>query len=201
MSGARIDGDAAVVAAIHRLHAERGSPLLVALDGRSGAGKSTVAARLAGQVDGVVIEGDDFYAGGADAEWAARTAAAKVAGCIDWRRLRTEALEPLLAGRPADYRPFDFATGTGLAAHTIRREPAPLILLDGVYSGRPELADLVDLAVLVELPDNLARRRRLVAREGPLFMTAWHALWDEAEDYYFTHIRPPATFDLVVTSV
>ena len=147
-----------------------------------------------------MVESDDFYSGGSDAEWAQRTTEEKVDECIDWRRLKAEAIDPLLAGRTVTWHPFDFKTGTGLAANTITREPAHVIILDGVYSARPELRELIDLAVLVDVPDDFARRQRLILREGQTFMDAWHALWDVAEDYYFTHIRPPSSFDLVVTS-
>ncbi len=186
-------------AVIHRRLAGRAVPLLVALDGRSGAGKSTVARWLAAELGATVVEGDDFYAGGTDAEWDARSPAEKAAQVVDWRRLRTEALAPLLAGRSAAWHPFDFAAGVGLADQTVTRPPAPLIVLDGVYSGRPKLADLVDLAILVELADDV-RRKRLVAREGRAYMTAWHRRWDAAEDYYFTHVRPRASFDLILSA-
>jgi para-aminobenzoate synthetase len=73
-----------------------------------------------------------------------------------------------------------------------------VVVLDGVYSARPELRHLVDLAVLVELADDRLRRRRLVAREGDAFMAAWHALWDPAEDHYFARVCPPESFDLIV---
>jgi uridine kinase len=195
-----ISNDDAIVAEIRRLVAGRRTPLLVAVDGRSGAGKSTLAARLAARVGGAVVEGDDFYAGGTDAEWAQRSAEAKVDACIDWRRLKAEALEPLLAGRTAIWHPFNFASGVGLAAHTVSRAPAAVIILDGVYSARPELQDLVGLAVLVDLSEDRVRRQRLEAREGKTFMDAWHALWDQAEDYYFSRVRPPTSFDLVVTA-
>ena len=181
--------------------AGRVAPLLVALDGRSGTGKSTLAALLAGQLDATVVDGDDFYPGGTDAEWDARSPAEKAALVIDWRRLRAEALAPLLAGRPAAWHPFDFQAGHGLAAHIVTRDPARVIVLDGVYSARPELADLIDLAILVEAADDTVRRQRLLAREGAPFMDAWHRRWDVAEDYYFTHVRPRSSFDLVITSV
>lgn len=29
-------------------------------------------------------------------------------------------------------------------------------------------------------------------------MQRWHQLWDAAEDYYFTHIRPRSSFDLLL---
>jgi uridine kinase len=190
----------AIISEIRRCLTGRTRPLLVAIDGRSGVGKSTLAAVIAVRTDATVIEGDDFYAGGSDAEWAARSAGEKVAGCIDWRRLRTEALEPLLADRVATWRPFDFAAGTGLAGQPVIRAPATVVILDGIYSARPELADLVDLAVLVEAEDDRVRRQRLIEREGSAFMDAWHALWDDAEDLYFTRIRPADTFDLIISS-
>jgi uridine kinase len=190
----------AIVDAIQRLLADRRPPILVAFDGRSGTGKSTLASRVAARIGGTVVESDDFYSGGADAVWEQRSVEEKVRDCIDWRRLKTEALDPLLAGRSATWHPFNFETGIGLAAHTVSREPADVIILDGVYSARPELREIVDLTVLVDVPDDLARRHRLVEREGQTFMDSWHALWDGAENYYFSQIRPPSSFDLVVTS-
>lgn len=186
-------------AAIEGHTATRAAPLVVALDGRSGTGKSTLAQQLARAVDAVVINADDFYAGGTAEEWLARTPQQRAAGVIDWHRLSEEVIEPLRACRSARYHPFDFNHGVGLARHVITCSPSPVVILDGAYSGRPELADLVELAVLVELPDGL-RRRWLIAREGAAFMNAWHPLWDAAEDYYFAHICPPSRYDLVLTA-
>jgi uridine kinase len=81
----------------------------------------------------------------------------------------------------------------------IQREPAALIILDGAYSCRPELADLVDFSVLIEMSDDKLRRRRLLAREGHDFMTTWHKRWDAAEDHYFTQVVPRSMFDLIIT--
>jgi len=113
--------------------------------------------------------------------------------------LNYEAVEPLRDGQIAHYRPSDFINGAGLASHVVIRNPKPVIILDGVYSGRPALADAVDIAVLVELPDEL-RRSQLIAREGLAFMKGWHPIWDVAEDYYFAHVCPPSRYDFTITS-
>lgn len=81
----------------------------------------------------------------------------------------------------------------------IQRNPASVIILDGAYSCRPELADIVDFSVLIEMSDDKLRRRRLLAREGHDFMTAWHKRWDAAEDHYFTQVAHCSMFDLVIT--
>lgn len=193
-----------IVDTVHRVLREHGSPMLVAIDGRSGAGKSTVAAILAAATHATVVPSDDFFAAEiTTAQWEARTASERARDAIDWRRLREEALEPLLAGRSATWHPFDFAAGPrpdgtyAMSPELVRREPAPVIILDGAYSTRPELADLTSLTILVEMPPAV-RLKRLAGREAPDFLASWHARWDVAEDFYFAHVRPPSAFDLVV---
>ena len=108
-------------------------------------------------------------------------------------------LEPLLAGRQARWRTFAWERGEGLSDHTIVCDPTPVIVLDGAYSTRPELADLIDVAVLLTLRDE-TRRMRLLAREDEAYMSRWHQLWDTAEDHYFGSIRPPEAFDVVLST-
>ena len=79
----------------------------------------------------------------------------------------------------------------------VTAQPTSVIILDGVYSARTELVDIVDLAVLVEAPESV-RQRRLVAQEGREFITRWHELWDGPENLYFGELHPPAVFDIVV---
>jgi uridine kinase len=173
------------------------SPVVVALDGRSGTGKSTLAEWMAGQLGGVRVDQDDFYAGGDIDDWRRLTAREKADRVIDWRRFRDEVLLPLRGGRGASWRPFNWDTMTGLSSKTISVPAANIVILDGAYSARPELAGLVDLSILVTLPDHV-RRERLRQREGEEFVSEWHPIWDEAEDYYFGTVRPAEAFELVI---
>ena len=43
------------------------------------------------------------------------------------------------------------------------------------------------------------RRERLVDREVGDFLAASHERWDVAEEWYVTRVRPPSSFDLVVS--
>lgn len=169
-------------------------PFILALDGRSGAGKSTLARSLADRMDAGVIEGDDFYAGGT----ALRTDSAetRVAACIDRTRQRP-VLAALRAGREAVWRAFDWDAFDGrLRDVPVVMTPKPVVIIEGVYAGRPELADLLDLKVLVHVEDAL-RKARLLAREGGI--GPWERQWHEAEDHYFGRIMPPDLFDLILS--
>lgn len=193
-----------IVAEVRWLLAVRGVPIVVALDGGSGAGKSALAVTVAHQLGAALVQTDDFFAAEiTDAEWDAWPPETRAARAIDWRRLRAEALEPLRAGRPARWRAFDFVAGPrsdGTYASRpddVAREAAPVVVLDGTYSTRPELADLINLAVLIDVPAGV-RHARLGAREEGGFLKRWHERWDSAEQDYLTRVRPVSSFDLVV---
>lgn len=184
-----------VTAEINLRMKEKSTPLLVAIDGGTGAGKSTLALLLAAEVPAVIVQGDDFCQ--TEIDWSHMSAREKAAHCIDWQRARHEALEPLLAGRTATWHPFNFATGIGLADYVVIRKSAPVIILDGAYSSNPALVDLLSLTILVDTPTKV-RHARHNDREGH-DDSSWHKLWDEAEHFYFTQVRPPSSFDLVVS--
>ncbi len=169
------------------------SAFVVAIDGRSGAGKSTLAAALADRLGACCIEGDDFYAGGISLrnEPAERLAAC----CIDWTRQR-EVLLSLRCGQTARWRAFDWDAFDGrLVEVPTLAEPSSIILLEGVYSARPELADLLELKVLMEVEAE-ERTARLYRREGEL--SPWEQQWHAAEAYYFEATMPVEQFDIVV---
>ncbi len=185
---------------IQQLIKEKDSPVLVALDGRSGTGKSTIAKKLAGSLGGIEINADNFWSGGSNEEWDKRSPEEKSDKAIDWKRLRSEVLIPLLSGEVAKWRSFDWEKGEGLSPTEIINEPKQFIVLDGAYSSRPELQDLIDLSILVEVSDDHNRRLRLITRENKEYMKDWHGRWDVAEDYYFTKIRPNENFDLIINN-
>ncbi|NBD23284.1 uridine kinase family protein [Paenibacillus glycinis] len=182
---------------IDRRRSKRVRPFVVALDGGSGAGKTTLAILAAPLLGAALVHYDDFFdAAIADEEWDRSTAEQRCRRCMDWRRARREALLPLLDGRPACYRPFSFETADRLAREAVTVPPADVILLEGIYANLPGLSDLIDLSVLVHVPADVRTRRHNERENGEDL--AWHGRWDAAEAYYFARIRPPSSFDLVL---
>ncbi len=194
-----------MIAAIGRWRRENGDPVVVALDGGSGSGKTTIAESLARQIEMAVVTLDDFYQTRVpESELRSYTAVQKLDMVFDWERVRRDALEPLRASMPGRWRAFDFSSGLGptgtyrVSDQVTEVGPAPVILVDGAYSASPQLRDLIDISVLVEVPPNV-RHSRLSARgDDPKFLASWHEIWDEVEAYYFEYICPPASFDVVI---
>lgn len=171
------------------------SPFVVAIDGRSGTGKTTLATELCTRLDAVVLPGDDFFAGGT----ATRNDPADVLAeeCIRWRDVGV-ALRAIRDDGRAEYHAFDWDAFDG----SKKERPTvvlsrPIILFEGVYSARPQLEHLVDFAVLLELPE-AERLRRLRQREGVL--TEWELQWQKAEHWYFSQVVRTDRFDAVVSN-
>ena len=204
----------ALVEAVDGVRTDGRHNVFVGLDGRSGAGKSTLALSLSahlargargalGAVGAVtVIEGDDFYAGGSAATWDRRSIVERADRVIDWRRQRA-VLEQLRNHGMAEWRAFDWEADDWdsdvipLAESPTRARTGPVVLLEGAYACRPELHDLLDLRVLLDVPYDL-RRQRLLSRDGSAYHADWDARWSGAEDHYFGTIMTPELFDLVL---
>jgi uridine kinase len=184
-----------LVEAVRRLDVDR--PILIAIDGHSAAGKSTLAAAVARPLEAVVIDGDEFYAGGTGEQWDAMSPQEKAAHCVDWRKQRP-VLEALARGEGARWHAYDWEVGDGrLMEHPTICPAGSVVILEGVYSARPELADLFQLRVLYDAPTHL-RHQRWIKREGEGYLDDWARRWSEAEDWYFSHVMPTERFDLVL---
>jgi len=163
-----------IAAAIETWREEAPAPLVVAIDGHGAAGKTTLAAQLSIALDAMVIHLDEYLH---DAQESADPR--PMAEYYAWQALRDEALEPAISWLQAD------PEGWGGAG---------LILVEGVSSGAPALADLVHRAVFVSTPEPL----RLERLHDRISDEEWDEEWLYAERLYFAS-RPPDSFDLVVS--
>jgi uridine kinase len=182
-------------AQLERIAAHPRRPLLVGIDGPGGSGKSTLARRLAGRLEGaVVIEGDDFYRDQPDGTRAALDAAGGYERYFDWERLRDEVLVPVREGhRVLRHRRYDWERAR-LGARV--EQPMPdIVIVEGVYTLRPQLAGLVDLKVFVATDEATRLRRQLDRGENS---EEWIARWMAAEDHYLRLVGPERSADLVI---
>lgn len=170
------------------------APLLIALDGRCAAGKTTLANRLAEQYGWGVIHLDDFFL-----QPAQRTSQrlAEPGGNLDRERLISEVLLPLTRHRPGAYRVFDCRT-MGFAAVPRPLPAAPVVLLEGSYACHPDLRPLCGLHVFFTV-DPGEQLRRLTAR-NPARLQDFRTRWIPMEEQYFRYFHIPKTCDLTLVS-
>lgn len=170
------------------------APLLIALDGRCAAGKTTLANRLAEQYGWGVIHLDDFFL-----QPAQRTSQrlAEPGGNLDRERLISEVLLPLTRHRPGVYRVFDCRT-MDFAAVPRPLPAAPVVLLEGSYACHPDLRPLCGLHVFLTV-DPGEQLRRLTAR-NPARLQDFRTRWIPMEEQYFRYFHIPETCDLTLVS-
>lgn len=176
--------------AVDRL-VRRGGNAIVAIDGRCGSGKTTLAALLASLFPCNVFHMDDFYL-----PPDRRIPGWETTPCanMDLERLDREVLAPVLAGQPVDCRAYDCASGQYRPA--VRVPFRPLTVIEGSYALHPSLRDRYALRIFLNCsPEEQARRLR--AREGdyyPMFQRRWIPL----EEGYLHTSRPQDCCQLVL---
>lgn len=163
-----------IAASIAGWREEVPGPLVVAIDGHGAAGKTTIAGELSIALDAIVIHLDDYFHDARESD-----DPRPMAQYYAWEALRENALEPAIGWLQAD------PDGWGGAG---------LIVVEGVSSAAPALADLVERAVFVSTPEPL----RLERLHDRISDEEWDEEWLDAERLYFAS-RPPDSFDLVVS--
>jgi uridine kinase len=170
--------------------------LLIGIDGCGGSGKSTLARELADAFSNVtIVKMDDFYLPSLlrkDKEFIP----GQIGSTFDWQRLKAQVLIPLSQNLYAKYQRYDWDSDS-LAEWRIV-SPGNVVIVEGVYSTRRELADFYDLRIWVACPREI-RLARGLARDGESMRDRWEREWMPLEDIYVQRHRPDETADLVVS--
>ena len=135
-----------------------GKTRVIAIDGRSGSGKSLLAARLRRELGGVpIVSLEDLYGG-----WDGLEAG------ID--RLVTEVLEPLAAWRTALVPSYDWIAERW--NEPIPLDPPEFLIVEGMGAGAERAARYLSVLVWLEVPEE-ERKRRAMARDGEIYRPHW----------------------------
>lgn len=161
-----------------------GRPRVIAIDGRGGAGKTTLAGRFQAAVPGSAVVHTD------DVAWHH--------AYFDWGALLAEhVLRPLHAGSAVDYRPDAWTAHDRPGVITV---PAgtPCVFVEGTGVIREELAPWLDASIWVQ-GDLDEQERRLAARDGASPAQLEHvASWLREELPFLLREQPWARATLIV---
>lgn len=172
-------------------------PFLIAIDGRCGSGKTTLADALSKAVEarfGIscpVLRMDDFYL---RPEQRTRERYLEPGGNVDRERFLSEVLRPLAAGEEFEYLPLECPALT-LGAPK-RFAPSPAAIIEGSYSLHPELRPYYGLCVFMSV-SKAVQRERLLRREGEEGLERFEARWISLEESYFEGLKPDRYADIV----
>lgn len=164
--------------------------VLVAIDGRCAAGKTTLAAALRAQLGCNVFHMDDFFL---RPEQRTPARLRQAGGNVDFERFLAEVLRPLHAGQPVTYRPYDCHTQQLCAPIPV--PDAAVNIIEGSYACHPALWDLYDLHVFLSVEPEL-QRRRIAARNGEQMLPVFTNVWIPMEETYFAQFRIAERADL-----
>ncbi|MCL8027520.1 uridine kinase family protein [Nocardioides bruguierae] len=165
--------------------AQAPTPRVLALDGRSGAGKTVLADRVVAVAGDrglrtALVHMDDLYEG-----WEGLPGSApRLAGL----------LAPVAEGRTGTCPRWDWHAGTWQGEVVV--PPVDLVVVEGVGSGTRLLDGLRTLLVWLEAPVPV-RRERGLARDGDAFAPWWDA-WAAAEEAHLAAEDTTARADVLV---
>lgn len=170
----------AIAAAPPRLRSTR----VIAIDGRSGAGKSSLAQALAHTLGAPVVALEDLYGG-----WDGLDDGVAL--------LRSAVLRPLADGRAASVPRYDWQAGAWGEPWLL--EPPEQLIIEGVGAGARSLAPDTSVLVWLELGSAARRKRALARRHGERYGPQWRR-WARQEEAYIERERPAQRADLVLDS-
>ena len=153
---------------------------LIAIDGRCGSGKTTLAACLREIRSWEVIHMDHFFP-----RLEQRTAErlSEPGGNFDRERFLEDVMAPLKRREAFFYRPYDPNKHKMSAA--IKIESCDVIIIEGSYSCHPVLFDDYDLRIFLTVNEP-ERLRRIRERNGESKLIQFQEKWIPMEEHYFS---------------
>ncbi len=151
-------------------------PLRVAIDGRTASGKTTLANELALVLRGkgrtvIRTSVDGFHRPRADRYRQGRfSPEGYLDDARDWMAVRHLLLDPLGPEGNLLYRTssFDLDLDKPVAQNPIRATLDAILIVDGTFLQRPELADAWDFVIFIEVSEEVAIQRGVI-RDAALF--------------------------------
>jgi para-aminobenzoate synthetase len=147
------------------------APVIIAIDGRSGAGKTTLAVELAARLrmhhKVSLFHLEDIYPG-----WNGLVAGIE--------RYVTTVLAPLRHGDAAEWVSWDWEKHYDGRSHVTL--PAEIVIVEGVGAAARAARPMLDAVVWVDAPDD-DRRHRAMARDGSSYEPFWDS-WAAQEDQW-----------------
>ncbi len=166
--------------------------VILAIEGGSASGKTTLAELLKKKYGAAVFHMDDFFL---RPEQRTGKRLGQAGGNVDWERFREEIVLPLGKDETICYRPFDCSTGDLREAVIVK--PSRFTVVEGAYSMHPKLGGYYNLSVFLNIPEEL-QRKRIEKRNTPEKAARFFGEWIPMEQHYFETLKVRDRCDTVI---
>ena len=168
--------------------------VILAIEGGSASGKTTISQTLKEIYDCTVFHMDDFFL---RPEQRTRERFKEIGGNVDRERFLEEVLIPLKDGKPITYRPFDCSTLSLCSPITVTLKK--LVVIEGAYSMHKELEPFYDLSVFLDVSPEI-QKKRIEKRNPPPLAQRFFNEWIPLENVYFekTDIKNRCDFTILI---
>lgn len=167
-------------------------PVLIAIEGFGGSGKSTTAKKLKSELNGAyVVNIDDFIVKEKILEQSWDK------GGFDRRRLERQVLIPASTGQAVAYQKLLWDTNT--LSEPIAVPKTDYLIIEGISSYHPDIAKYYDYKIWVDTPIEIAKERGK-ARDGNNENVEHWDLWAENDLRYQQKYHPEKVADFIIAN-
>jgi uridine kinase len=166
--------------------------VIMAIEGGSASGKSTLADTLQSIYGCNVFHTDDFFL---RPEQRTPERLNEVGGNLDRERFLDEVLIPLREGKDVNYRKFNCTSMK--IEDEITFEPSKLTVVEGAYSMHPELREYYDSSVFLDV-DSKVQRERILQRNSGSMAQRFFDEWIPLEEVYFSEMNIKEHCNMVI---
>jgi uridine kinase len=176
MSNPKVQTFASLAEQIRKLE----KPIVVAIDGRSGSGKTTFATRLSSALNATVVHTDDVAWHHSFFDW--------------WSLMLEHILEPFQNGHSVDWTPESWKQRQRIGSIVVPN--SKILIVEGVSGSRRELSDWIDVPIWIETSLEIAEQRGLL-RDGEAERDFWFE-WQAQERPLLAKDQPWTRAKLIV---
>ena len=166
--------------------------VIVAIEGGSASGKTTLAKKLEQKYKCTVLHMDDFFL---RPEQRTKERLTEPGGNVDRERFFDEVVIPLVNRKKINYCRFD--CGTFSLLPSVEIEPGRLTIVEGTYSTHPYFERYYDFSVFLCI-DSKLQQERILIRNGQNKAQRFFEEWIPMEQKYFESMKVAEKCDLVL---